>query len=171
MCKNTIQIVPNGMKYLESTNAYATDLENTRYMMFLPNANIEETKSFLESVEEEWKKENQMVYEFAILLGDVHIGAVSADILNDERTEAELGWIVAKNYWGHGYGFEAAKLVVEFCRTKLGVKKFIAHCDSENVGSYRTMEKLGMKRVSRTGGRKNKSSDEERFEYRYEMEV
>lgn len=52
----------------------------------------------------------------------------------------------------------------------LSVKKFIAHCDSENIASWKTMEKLGMKRVSCTGGRYNKiAPTEERKEFLYEM--
>lgn len=170
MCQN-LRIVPNGMKYLESTNSYATDLDNTKFMMFLPNQDMEETAEFLRNAEQEWNKQDQTSYEFAILLNDVHIGAVSADILNEERTLAELGWIVHKNYWGHGYGFEAAKQIIVFCKKELGIKRLVAHCDSENIGSYRTMEKLGMKRVASYSGRKNRSSLEERMEFRYEMDI
>lgn len=169
LTSNAISIVPNGPKYLESTDAYARDKENTKYMMFLPNESKEETLSFLENAEKEWQKEKPMVYEYAILLGDVHIGAVSFDFLNEERTEVEMGWIVNKRYWGHGYAFQAAKIMVDFCIGELGVKKFIAHCDTENVGSYRTMEKLGMKRISVSDGRKNRGSEELRQEYRYEL--
>ena len=50
-----IHIAPLGMKYLESINIYATDLENTKYMMFLPNKSMEETAEFLQSVEKEQK--------------------------------------------------------------------------------------------------------------------
>ena len=168
---NTIRIVPNGPKYLESTDAYARDAENTKYMMFLPNESKEETLTFLKNAQREWQKDKPVVFEYAILLDDVHIGAVSFDFLNEERTEVEMGWIVNKRYWGHGYATEAAKIMMDFCVHELGIKKFIAHCDAENIGSYRTMEKLGMKRVSVSDGRKNRGSDEARREYRYELEI
>ena len=43
--------------------------------------------------------------------------------------------------------------------------------DSENIASWKTMEKLGMKRVSCTGGRYNKiAPTEERKEFLYEMQ-
>lgn len=35
---------PLGTEYLETVHAYASDIENTRYMMRLPNDSIEETQ-------------------------------------------------------------------------------------------------------------------------------
>ena len=123
-------LLPLGIRFLESTHAYASDIENT------------------------------------ILLEDKHIGAVS--LSREEENVWELGWILNKLYWRQGYTLEAAKALMEYANMKLGVTKFCAHCDTENIGSYRVMEALGMRRVSQTFGRKNKSSEELRGEYRYE---
>jgi RimJ/RimL family protein N-acetyltransferase len=38
------------------------------------------------------------------------------------------------------------------CSTGIKYKKFIAHCDRENVNSYRVMEKLGMKFICKSQG-------------------
>ncbi len=169
LIKDKITLEPLGLKHLETVHEYASDLENTRYMVHLPNETIEETKAFLEQKEAEWQKEVPESYEFAVLLGeDVHIGAVCA-YLNEERTEAEIGWIINKKYWKKGYAFEAAKLLLEFCKKEIGIYKFIAVCDTENIGSYRVMEKLGMKRVCIRDGRKNRVSEEFSREYQYEM--
>lgn len=150
---NRITLEPLGLKHLGTVHEYASDLENTRYMVHLPNETIEETRAFLERKEAEWKKEVPESYEFAVLLGEVHIGAVCA-YLNEERTEAEIGWIINKKYWRKGYAVEAAKLLLDFCKKEINIHKFTAVCDTENVGSYRVMEKLGMKRVCVRDGRK-----------------
>ena len=168
LIKDKITLEPLGMKHLETVHEYASDIENTRYMGHLPNETIEETKAFLEQKEAEWQKEVPGSYEFAVLLGDVHIGAVCA-YLNEERTEAEIGWIINKKYWKKGYAIEAATLLVDFCKKELNIHKFTAVCDTENVGSYRVMEKLGMKRVCIRDGRKNRASKEFSREYQYEM--
>ncbi len=160
-------LCPHGMKYLESTHEYACDPENTRFMLHLPAESIESTAEFLSDVDAEWAKESPQFYEFAVLLDGVHIGACSFRI--EEDGSAELGWLINKRYWRRGYCAEAAAAVVRFAIDELDVKRFIAHCDSENAGSYGVMEKLGMKRVSLTGGRHNKSSDEERMELMYAM--
>jgi len=159
---------PHGMKYLESTHEYACDPENTRFMLHLPAESIYSTAEFLTDVDAEWAKECPQFYEFAVLLDGVHIGACSFRI--EEDGSAELGWLINKRYWRRGYCSEAAAAVVRFAIDELGVERFIAHCDSENAGSYGVMEKLGMKRISLTGGRRNKSSDEERMELMYAMD-
>ena len=168
LTEEVISLEPLGLKHLETAHEYASDLENTRYMVHLPNETIEETRTFLEWKEAEWQKEVPESYEFAVLLGDVHIGAVCA-FLNEERTEAEIGWIINKKYWRRGYAFEAANLLLAFCRKELNIHKFTAVCDTENTGSYRIMEKLGMKRVGVRDGRKNRASEEFSKEYQYEM--
>ena len=43
---------------------------------------------------------------------------------------------------------------------ELKVRKFVEHCNSENISSSRVMEKLGMSLASKTQWRRNKSSNE-----------
>lgn len=164
-----LTIVPIGMDFFNSTHAYASDLETTRYMMFLPNYTEDETSEFLRASEEEWAKEYPEYYEFAVLLGDKHIGAVSLYRDEEDKNTGELGWIIHKDHQHKGYAYEAAKALMEYAAGKLGIRHIIAHCDTENLPSYRLMEKLGMKRTDEYGGRKNKCSDEERREYLYEV--
>ena len=159
---------PLGIKYLESTHEYASDREATIYMMFLPNDTVEETAEFLKNADTEWNKPSPEFYEFAILLDQRHIGAVSL-YLNESRTTAEFGWILHRNFWRQGIITEAAKALLDYSVNVLNIHHFIAHCDSENIASYKVMEKLGMVRTQCCGGRKNKSSDEIREEYLYEL--
>lgn len=162
-------IKPMCIDYLESTHEYASDPENTTYMVYLPNDSIEDTRAFLQRAEEEFKKEHPAFYEMAVFYKDVHIGAVSL-YLNDDRTVGELGWTINKKYWGHGYAAEAAKGLLDHASEYMGIHKFIATCDTENTASRRVMEKLGMKLVSETGGRRNKQSDEERRQYLFSID-
>lgn len=163
-------LVPLGPQYLISTHEYASDFDNTKYMVHLPNTDISDTESFLDKVNAEWQKYSPQFYEYAILLENEHIGAVSIYI-NKDNSEGELGWIISKNYWGNGYAAEAAREIINFSIQVLKVSKFIAHCDSENISSYRVMEKLCMSLACKTSGRRNKSSDEDRLELKYSLEI
>ncbi|BCN30979.1 GNAT family N-acetyltransferase [Anaeromicropila herbilytica] len=163
-------LVPLGPQYLISTHKYASDVDNTKYMVHLPNMDISETKSFLVKVQEEWQKSNPQFYEYAILLDHEHIGAISI-YLNKDNSEGELGWIISKKYWGCGFATEAANEIINLAKKELKVNKFIAHCDSENIASYRVMEKLGMELVNKTQGRRNKLSDEDREDLMYALEI
>ncbi len=159
-------LTPLGTDFLHSVNEYALDYENTKYMCHLPKRDSEETLDFLKNVEAEWNKKRPNFYEFAMLYQDRHVGAVSVYY---ENGIGELGWIVNKQYWGKGFAYEAAKAVIQYFATNMGTTHFIAHCDTANIASYKTMEKLGMMRIGEYKGRKNRAADQESFEYQYEM--
>ena len=153
---------------LATTYAYAGNLENTRLMMFLPDADEAETALHLAEAEEQWRMDAPERYEFAVCLAGQHIGGVTL-YMQEDRTEAELGWVLHRDYWRRGYVTEATNAVIEFAR-ELGVRRIFACCDSENVASYRTMLKLGMCLCKDDGVRTNRSMGEEkRVEWTCEM--
>ncbi len=162
-----LRLRPLNITDLETTHAYAGNLENALYMVYLPNETIEETAEFLNTVTEEWKKEKPGYYEFAIEFEKKHIGAISLYILNEN--EGELGWILHKDYWGKGFTTEAAVAVKTFAFKALGITSLVAHCDSRNSASEKVMQKLGMTLESDNGLRCNKNSDIPVRELRYSI--
>lgn len=165
-----LTLKPLGSKHIDTVHEYAADPENTKYMLFLPSDSVESTMDFLKGCDKEWADENSTTYECAIILDGVQIGAVSLYVIDGV---GEFGWILNKKYWCKGYLTEAALALKEYAINVLGYRHFIAHCDSENIGSYRVMEKLGMERISKTSGRKNKLTppDEERYELLYKLDI
>lgn len=146
---------PAAMEDLSTTHAYAGDLENTRWMMFLPYADEAETAAALADAEAQWRMAAPERYEFAVCLAGRHIGGVTL-YMQEDRTEAELGWVLHRDYWRRGYITEAALAVMDFARS-IGVRRIFACCDSENTASYRTMLKLGMTLCKDDGVRTNRS--------------
>ena len=165
-----LTLVPQTVAYLESTHRYASDAEHTRYMVFLPNESLSETEAFLRAAEAEWARDVPAYWEFAVLLDGAHIGGACLYRLDEPRS-AELGWILDRPYEGRGYATEAARGLMAWGRETLGFTRFIAQCDGENIASARVMERLGMRLIERCGGRKNRSSDEEREELTYEIRL
>ncbi len=159
-------IRPLGPEYLETYNAYAMNTENARYMCFLPHEDEKESLEFLKKAEAEWSKPDPVFYEFAIIHNGEHIGGISVHM---EYGKPVLGWIINRKYQGRGFAYESAKAVMEYFAKELWITYFCAYCDTRNTASFRLMEKLGMKRVNESGGRKNRSSPEEAFEYKYEI--
>ncbi len=165
-----LMLEPLGTKHYETTYRYSTDPENSRMMCFLPCDDGNEVMRYLKKCELQWNQDLPEYLDAAIINDGVHIGAVSIEFL-ENGTVGELGWIINKSQWGKGYAAEAAQCFVQYITEYLGVMKYIAHCDAENYPSVRVMEKLGMKRKSIHGGRKNRNSDEDRMEYLYEMTI
>jgi len=162
---------PAGMDLVDSTFRYASDPENARMMVYLPYASLEETRQALAEAVAQWQSPQPAYYEFGVFKGDEHIGTLTLYVL-EEKDALELAWIIARDHWGQGYAAEAARCLMTFAREKWGVSRFIALCDSENIPSRRTMEKLGMTYVKSIPGRKNRSSpQEERLELLYEIKL
>lgn len=154
---------PITMDDLMSTHAYVSDDENTRYMMFLPSESLEETAQGIAESVADWQSDAPSRLEFAIVLGGVHIGGMTA-FFQDDRTEAELGWVIHRDHWSRGYTTEAARALMEAVRERYGVRRIFACCDSENQASFRVMEKLGMRQISALPGRRNRGMEGERIE-------
>ena len=84
-------------------------------------------------------------YQYAAVLKDTGrlIGACNLALSGDE---AEIGWILHRDSWKQGYGTEMGKEMLRFGFDELKLHRILAHCDAENIGSYKVMEKIGMRR-------------------------
>jgi RimJ/RimL family protein N-acetyltransferase len=55
----------------------------------------------------------------------------------------ELGWMIAKPYWGRGYATEAAEAALAFAFRELAQDKVISLIRRDNLPSIRVAEKIG----------------------------
>ena len=62
-----------------------------------------------------------------------------------ENYEIDFGYRYSKISWGKGFGFEAAKVVLNYGFSELGLEKVVGLTAEENSGSIRILEKLGFK--------------------------
>ena len=63
----------------------------------------------------------------------------------EETGEIEVGYGMTKEFWRRGIGSECARAWLEFGFTKANLEKIVAIAVPENTGSWRIMEKLGMR--------------------------
>ena len=59
--------------------------------------------------------------------------------------EIEIGYGMSKDFWGKGIGYECAKAWLEYGFENAGLERIVAVAQPENTGSWRIMEKLGMR--------------------------
>ncbi len=161
---------PLELSDLDTAHEYASDMKNTKYMVYLPNNTVKETEQFLQRVVAEWEKDNPSFYEFAVILDGKHIGAVSI-CLDESRQVGELGWIINKAYQGNGYASEAAKAILDFAVKKINIKKVVAHCDYRNEASCRVMCKIGLSLERDDGTRRYKNNEEDVQEFMYSLMI
>jgi RimJ/RimL family protein N-acetyltransferase len=58
----------------------------------------------------------------------------------------ELGWRLARPFWGRGIASEAASAAVAFAFEQLALTDLVSYTAAINVRSRRVMERLGMRR-------------------------
>jgi RimJ/RimL family protein N-acetyltransferase len=74
------------------------------------------------------------------------LGTSSLFHLNLESKRAEVGYVLARPYWGQGYMTEAAAALVDTAFGKLGFNRLEADIDPRNTASAKLLERLGFQR-------------------------
>lgn len=81
---------------------------------------------------------------FAIAVADEVIGGIGLRLNDDvERISAEIGYWVARAYWGRGIATDAVRAVTEHAFTVHELTRIYALPFAENTASIRVLEKAG----------------------------
>lgn len=132
------------MDDFSAVHSYGSTPENIVYMAWGPNT-AEQTQAFLKMAISKAEENPCTNYQYAAVLKEPGnlIGSCNLALSGDE---GEIGWIVRLNDWKQGYGTEMGKALLKLGFDELRLHRILAHCDTENIGSYRVMEKIGMRR-------------------------
>ena len=71
-----------------------------------------------------------------------HAGIVAQII--DDAFELELGYWIKREFWGLGYGFEAAQALAKYADEEMGLERYISAIQVGNDGSKAIALKNGM---------------------------
>jgi RimJ/RimL family protein N-acetyltransferase len=86
------------------------------------------------------------------VIGDLYLSVADAwaqaEVQDQAPQQTEIGWALGPDHQGQGLAFEAVQALVALCFTELALHRVYATCFTDNVGSWRLMEKLGMRRES-----------------------
>lgn len=84
---------------------------------------------------------------FAIVADGGAVGGIGcvpgADI---ERFSAEVGYWLAREYWGRGIATDAVRLIADYAFDRLGLLRLFALPFADNAASIRVLEKAGFAR-------------------------
>ena len=128
----------------EAVHSYASSVENTIYMPFGPNSE-EDTRAFIQRAMEDAAQNPITKYQYAITLKETGALFGGCGITLKPHVN-EVGWLLHRDYWNQGFGTEVAKALLTYGFDELNLHRIFARCNTENHGSYRIMEKIGMRR-------------------------
>ena len=80
-------------------------------------------------------------------LGYCGFGPITTEAAPDDlRGKTEIGWTLRQDCWGQGYATEAARAMLDMAFSRFGLPVVCSQTSEANRGSWRVMERLGMKR-------------------------
>ena len=108
---------------------------------------VRESQNYLLQCLAEAQEEPRTIFDLAMVHKKTNmlLGRVGIKV-DFEAEEAVLWYILNQSYWGKGYTTEAAQAMLHFGFEALHLHRIWADCDPRNIGSYRVMEKIGMRR-------------------------
>ncbi len=163
---------PLKMSDADDVFEYDRQYDVVKYMYVLSvnkgeEISFEQVKTYIASVEDEWKKENPDFFEFAIQFGEEKkvIGNICL-FFNEDRTEGEFGWVLNPAFQKKGFVTEAAAELMKYAFSLPEIKRLTAACDERNERSRKVMERLGMKVLLEHQFRRYPNTGEESTEMR-----
>ena len=129
----------------EALFKYASDPDVGPRAGWPPHKSVEESREVIKnffSNEDTWAIEHKETSEIIGCIGVLRVGSSNLEIAENE---CEVGYWIAKPYWGKGICTEAMRLVVDYC---FNVKNFTTLWGDyfpENPASGKVMEKCGFK--------------------------
>ena len=122
---------------------FTSNPEVVKYLSYKPHESPEHTRALLEN----WVKgyKSNQTYNWAIECEGKLVGSISVVEIDNRCFSCHLGWQLNIPYWNKGIMTEAAKAVVDYLFNKVCFDRISSGCDERNIGSYRVMEKIGMK--------------------------
>jgi [ribosomal protein S5]-alanine N-acetyltransferase len=126
---------------------YAGDPIASRYVDWGPNTPEVTHQRLVERLAEQraWPRDHVSLAVELPIEAKV-IGTFRLSVIDRALALGDFGFVFNASYWNRGYGTEATRAVLENAFSILKLHRVIATCDTRNVGSWRLMEKAGMRR-------------------------
>ncbi len=82
------------------------------------------------------------IFDTSELIG--FIGIAYQDYEAPFTPAVDIGWRLAKSYWGKGYATEGARKCLEYSFDRIGLSEIVSVATTANLPSINVMKKIGM---------------------------
>ncbi|MFK8037877.1 MAG: GNAT family N-acetyltransferase [Crocinitomicaceae bacterium] len=128
----------------DAENAYRLNLDwdNIKYTGDVPFESIQEAKAFLENYTS-YKIDGFGRWAVIEKSSNEFLGWCGLKF-TPELDEYDIGFRLFKKHWSKGIATESAKACIDYGFTKIGLTRIVGRAMTENVGSIRVLEKIGL---------------------------
>lgn len=129
----------------EDMFAYARLEEVTRFLLWNPHENIQQTRDYLHYIQKLYRDGDYFDWGVELKETGRMVGTCGFTSLDYQNNSAEIGYVLNPSVWGRGLAPEAVSRVLRFAFLELNVHRVEARYMVGNDRSRRVMEKCGMK--------------------------
>jgi len=122
---------------------YAQDFEVTRFLTWRPHPDRAATDAY---IAHRIAVPTAISRTYVLIGRDDGVLRGALDLRRPVPHRVELGYVLARHWWGQGLMTEVLTETVRWVFTQAGVFRAGAVCDVENIASARVMEKAGLAR-------------------------
>jgi RimJ/RimL family protein N-acetyltransferase len=127
---------------------YRSDPDVARYQSWDAPYLLADGELLIRAVQRQHPDTPGQWFQFAVMLNSTGelIGDCGAKPDTADPRQAEIGYTIAKQQQGHGYGADAVRTLLGYLFDGRGKHRVTATCDPRNTGSIRLLERIGMRR-------------------------
>lgn len=142
-----LQLKPCQLEDIIQVHQLWTSLQIRYYLFDNRIISLDEAQTFIAESLSNFEQYGYGIW--LVFLGETNTLAGFAGFLTTDEAVPSLIYGIEPNFWGNGYGTEAARAVLCYALEKLKFLKVIADVDEPNLASVQVLQKLGMKQIKR----------------------
>ncbi|MFJ7405729.1 MULTISPECIES: GNAT family N-acetyltransferase [unclassified Lysinibacillus] len=119
-----------------------SDPDVTKFMNIANFTHEAQAKEMIELLEELAQANEAIRFSMIERKSNEIIGTCGFNFIDFEDSKAEIGYDIAKAYWGMGYAPEGIKALLNYAFETLKLNKIEAKVEPANVNSIRVLQKL-----------------------------
>lgn len=120
--------------------------EVTRYWSAAPYTEMAQAEKRVAEALDHYAKDTAYPLAVVRIEDDRVIGNCTLWNFHRQNRRAEVGYALARPYWGQGYNHEAMTALIDFAFGEMQLHRLEADIDPRNVPSAKTLERLGFRK-------------------------
>jgi RimJ/RimL family protein N-acetyltransferase len=124
--------------------AIFSDADVVRFMSVPQLTSEAATLAFLAEIHNGFR--GGTLYQWGVQLEQGIVGSCTLANIDRKHRRAELGFALARAFWGRGLILQALPTVIQFAFERLDLHRIEADTDPRNLASMRVLERLGFQR-------------------------
>ena len=121
-------------------DGWARDPEVTKYLVWRPHASVADARDHIARCRTSWEEGREFVWLIQHRDEAELVGSLAS---RHTGHGVNLGYLLARRFWGRGFMVEALEPVVDWWLARPGVYRVWATTDVDNRASARVLEKAG----------------------------